>query len=552
MGNDMERFINTTQNMRRGAGFSGNNVDKGLGIREKYYENVEQMLRVFNGPNIVEIARQATKEKNKGALEKYPILGHIINPVRQTIDPVTTALFSDWPRFHHDYKIKGILREPDIEPDEYNINTLKISPFDIGNSRGLSQAMMTIPSINFIGCSTNTKLEIQLTYQALAIVGLPDVKVFLYKRDQSVFLTQKERMRRSKGYKNQTISDEEFAEQDQDHKKYIGKAITDEFGYASFDVSCDKTYSGARMEFSIRALMDDPEGNIEKLYSSYEPLQHEIGKHLQKLWEENKPLWDKYDFSKKRTRDWGNLAIGAKGAFDNFFSPIFPYEKHTTKLISEVWNNIYGSGNEGIIQEIEEAKKSAQKLKNIHEFKQVLKKENIDEKTLFSKLDDMYRTYSLITKFIADEVLVYFVTKSLLATVRCICDDEFQMIVYHMTGKVLTGIVISTIVKLIAKYVLKVPKIILDIIFWYGMYNITSTVKETIAKSYKLSQAVTPLEDLFLEHFFQNKDLNILVKTHRQQYNVNSNNILGTEEWTVIDTSANSKTVNSNVSNALA
>lgn len=543
-------FINTVQNMGKNINYTDGYTYATPTLREKYYANVEQMLKVFNGPNIVEIARRATQAENKETLEEYPILGHLINPIRQTIDPVTTALFANWPRFHHDYQIKGILREPDVEPDEFNINTLKISPFNIRENMGKTE-LAYIPPMNFIGCSTQTKLEIQLTYQALAIVGLPNVNLYLYQHNTLITLTPKEIMRRSRGLKNKTLSDTDLAELDNMYKEYKGKDTTNELGIASFDVSCDNRNESVRKDFYVRAFMDDPEANIEKLYKSYEPLQHAIGQRLQELWVKNKPLWDQYDFSQKTIRDAGNLVIGSKMTIDQYFFPFSSFQKKLTSLMGEIWNGIYGSGNKYIHEEIKAAKENAEKLKQAAELKKILEKENIDEKTLLTKLDDMSRTYAMVTQIIADEVLVYFITKSLLATVRCICDDEFQMQVYQLTSKTLLGLVIGTIVSLVAKYVLKLPSNVIFMIFLYNMFNLGNTIKMTIQKSYELSQAFVPLQDIFLEHFFQNKDLNILVKTHHQQYIINTNNILGTEKWAFIDTEKEAQSMNINISNTL-
>lgn len=85
MGNG---FVNTAQNIGKNVNYADGYTYEAPSLREKYYANVEQMIRVFNGPNIVEIARRASKAENKKTLEEYPILGHIINPIRQTVDPV--------------------------------------------------------------------------------------------------------------------------------------------------------------------------------------------------------------------------------------------------------------------------------------------------------------------------------------------------------------------------------------------------------------------------------------------------------------------------------
>lgn len=148
--------------------------------------------------------------------------------------------------------------------------------------------------------------------------------------------------------------------------------------------------------------------------------------------------------------------------------------------------------------------------------------------------------------------MVYFIIKSLLATVRCICDDEFQMQVYQSTGKTIFGLFVGTIVSIVAKHVLKLPSSVVLMIFFYNKFNLGKTLVMTIQKSYELSQAFVPLQDIFLEHFFQNKDLNILVKTHHQQYIINSNNVLGSEKWAFIDTEKEARSMNINISNTLA
>lgn len=575
-------FINTTQKIGQGAS-RASNAQKNISekpqknkiplafsvpeiaprtpssneeLKKEFFDSIEDELLLFNKFHLVRMARDRAKSANQKSIDIAPeILGEVLLWGREKIDPLISASLLEWPSFAHDIQVTAtqIIKIKDEEIGDDKV--AKILHGNYTKTQDIRKEHHYEIQHNILSCEFTPRVEVQITYEALTTIGIPNIKVYLFKlKDLDTQETRYNSRVAQAGYDKGKV--DYFDLLVAKYGQPVDEQITDEKGWAEFTEFCNK-YT-AKSKYLVVSAIPNPEAKIKELYEKYDSFQFALAEVHNQVWAKNKPLWEYVDFVEQRNRHMEAVVYG--GIVHYFAAPIlYPLNVITAafKEIKELLSKIKIFDNLMRDYENVSSGNGDEKLKNdrerelLREFKTHITVDISIPEGSFTKLYKEAKYW--LTRYLSDEAVTYFMLKSALLYIRMQHDSNFRVIMYKGLAKQAFNLVFGLVLGIIAKRA-GIPTIVITTItIWRAIKEAQQTFKAlgALAKIEEHIQDFDEYMEEFAKHF---EDIEVtvnVVKLHGQRYVPNMRSEFNHEELLLVEDVRQPKSVNINQPNSV-